>query len=177
VNKTAGSVRVGAGRRSDRALVHALVQLTLEQRFDAITVQQVLDRAAVGRTTFYARYRSKDDLLVKSFACMLALLDQHLEQQGPSCGRVAPVRELFTHVKDAQGFHRALGRSRKLDDLYQAGVEHFSGTIAARLPAGSALLARGYAGALMALLRWWIETGAPQTPHEMDELFHEMLRA
>lgn len=177
MNKTAVSVRAGApARRSDRALVHALVQLTLEKRFDAITVQQVLDRADVGRTTFYARYRGKDDLLIKSFVCMLDVLDQHLTGQGPS-GRVAPVRELFTHVREAQGFHKALGRSRKLDDLYQAGIEQLGGTIAARLPAGKELLARGYAGALMALLRWWVDTAAPQTPGEMDDLFHEMVRA
>jgi hypothetical protein len=106
---------------------------------------------------------------------MLATLDQHLTRAGDE-GRVAPVRELFVHVREARAFHQALGRSRKLDDLYQAGVEVFSGTIAARLPAATALRARGYAGALMALLRWWVETRASQTPEEMDALFHEMVR-
>jgi AcrR family transcriptional regulator len=169
----AGSVR---GGRSDEALVRALVALTLEKRFDAITVQQVLDRANVGRTTFYARFRGKDHLLVSSFARLLELLDGCLTGAGET-RRVAPVRELFHHVKDAQAFHRALGRSRKLDDLYQTGIDQLSRTIAARLPPGAALLARGYAGALMALLRWWVETGAPQTPEAMDRLFHDMVRA
>lgn len=156
--------------------MRALVTLSLEKRFDAITVQQVLDRAAVGRTTFYARYRSKDDLLVKSFERMLAAFEGHLANDNGGPRRVAPVRELFAHIKDASGFHQALGRSRKLDDLYQAGVEHFSTTIAQRLGTGSGVPARGYAGALMALLRWWIETRAPQTPAEMDDMFHDMVR-
>jgi AcrR family transcriptional regulator len=173
VNKTAGSVR-GQRPRSDYALARALVSLTLEKRFDAITVQQVLDRAAVGRTTFYSRYRGKDDLLVKSFRHMLALFDCRLDGAGD--GRVAPVREVFAHVREFRGFHTSLGRSGKLDEVYQAGVEQLTITIGARVPAEAALLARAYAGALMALLRWWLETAARQTPDEMDALFHEMVQ-
>ncbi len=174
MNKTTPFVRVR--ERSDYALVRALMSLTLERRFDAITVQQVLDRAAVGRTTFYSRYRGKDDLLVKSFTRMLAMLDGHLDATAGDC-RVAPVRELFAHVKEFQSFHKALGRSRKLDDVYQAGVEQLSRSIGARMPHQSALRALAFAGALMALLRWWIETQPRETPADMDDLFHDMVRA
>ena len=40
--------------RSRRALGDALVELLHERRFDDITVQDILDRASVGRATFYA---------------------------------------------------------------------------------------------------------------------------
>lgn len=174
MNKPPGSVRLRS-RRSDHALVQALMSLTLEKRFDAITVQQVLDRAEVGRTTFYTRYRGKDDLLVRSFCSMLGLLDQQLDVVPD--GRVAPLRELFTHVRGFQSFHRALGRARKLDDLYRAGVDQLACSIGERLGPGAELRARGLAGAAMALLRWWLETGDRHTPDEMDALFHEMARA
>jgi AcrR family transcriptional regulator len=186
VNKTARSVRAaGAARPADRALVAALVELVLEKRFDAITVQQVLDRADVGRTTFYARYRGKDDLLVKSFERMLEGLDHCLSRE-PGCRRVAPVRELFEHVRAVRGFHQALSRSRSLDDLYDAGVRQLSTTIAARLAAlppnrgqdvPVAVMARAYSGAVWALLRWWLEGGPRPTPAEMDRMFHEMVWA
>lgn len=65
MSKTPPSVR-GQRRRSDQAPARALVALTVEKRVDAITVQQVLDRRAVGRTTFYARYRGKDDRLTQT---------------------------------------------------------------------------------------------------------------
>src|SRR5437867_644732 len=57
--KGAGDRRV---RRTTRALIEALVALVLEKRYDAITIQDLLDRADVGRSTFYAHYRGKDDL-------------------------------------------------------------------------------------------------------------------
>ena len=51
-------------RRTRDALGDALVALMQEKPFDTITVQDVLDRAKVGRSTFYTHYSDKDDLLM-----------------------------------------------------------------------------------------------------------------
>lgn len=53
-------------RRTRATLHRALIELMIERGYDRVTVQDVLDRADVGRSTFYAHYRSKDDLLVVS---------------------------------------------------------------------------------------------------------------
>ena len=50
-------------RRTRDALGNALVTLILEKPFDDITIQEVLDRAGVGRSTFYSHFSDKDDLL------------------------------------------------------------------------------------------------------------------
>src|SRR5215212_11646165 len=47
-----------------RALLHdALVSLVHEKSYDDIVVKEILARADVGRSTFYAHYRDKDELL------------------------------------------------------------------------------------------------------------------
>ena len=51
-------------RRTRDALGDALVTLMQEKPFDSITVQDVLDLAGVGRSTFYTHYSDKDDLLM-----------------------------------------------------------------------------------------------------------------
>ncbi|MGW0357525.1 MULTISPECIES: TetR/AcrR family transcriptional regulator [Nocardia] len=53
-------------RRTRSTLHRALIELMIERPYDRITVQDILDRADVGRSTFYAHFRSKDDLLVVS---------------------------------------------------------------------------------------------------------------
>ena len=46
-------------RRTRQILGNALVELMLEKRYADITVQDILDRADVGRSTFYTHYTDK----------------------------------------------------------------------------------------------------------------------
>jgi AcrR family transcriptional regulator len=56
-----------------RALLRAaLIALVSEKGYDAVTIQDITDRADLGRTTFYLHYQTKDDLL----------LDHHAEFTG-----------------------------------------------------------------------------------------------
>ena len=50
-------------RRTRKALIQALIELTIEKGFAAITVQDIADRAMVNRATFYRHYLDKRDLL------------------------------------------------------------------------------------------------------------------
>jgi AcrR family transcriptional regulator len=200
VNKHIPIVRERAGaagatdrrvERTQQALTFALVELVPTKRWAKITVQDLLDRAGVGRSTFYAHYRSKDDLLLKSFVKMLDLMDAQLDRAGAGAaagaGRVAAVAELFEHVGEVTAFHRALARAHVLERLFLAGSQHMSRHIERRLATlageGSsgggapslAVAAQAHAGSLFALLRWWIDQAAPHTPEEMDRMFHALV--
>jgi len=169
--------------RTRDALGDALVDLMHERPFGAITVQQVLDRAHVARSTFYAHYRGKDDLFLSDvdefFEGMATLLARRRE----ASQRVAPVRELFAHVAEWREFHTALITSGKLHDVQQLGQGHFARAIdrrLAELPAAGGLLRRSalahaLAGALLSLLSWWIDHGATGAPAEMDDLYHQIV--
>ena len=168
-------------RKTQRALIQALVELVVAKRYDAITIQNLLDRADVGRSTFYAHYRGKDDLLLQSFLGMLEMLDRMLDDD-PKSGRVAPVSELFHHIGKFRSFQQALSRAHVLERQYKVGVTLMSRTIARRLAARTEGASRGnvphdvkaqaLAGALFALLRWWVDEDAPYTPAQMDAMFH-----
>src|SRR3569832_537938 len=64
--------KLAAGRKkTDRRILHtrdrkgnAHNKKNQEKPFDEVTVQEVLDRAGVGRSTFYLHYRDKDDLFL-----------------------------------------------------------------------------------------------------------------
>jgi AcrR family transcriptional regulator len=159
----------------------ALVALMHEKRYDAITVTDLLARAGVARSTFYARYRGKDDLLLTGFRRMLDHLDAMLERDGNPGGRIAPVRELFAHVGSVRRFERTLSRSSLADRQVQAGIEQVAGSLARRLASREPRnglpvepRAQALAGALFALLRWWLDHDTPYTPEQMDRLFHSI---
>jgi AcrR family transcriptional regulator len=61
-------------QKTHHLLRGALVSLIAEKPYDSIVVKEILDRANVGRSTFYMHFRDKDDLLVSGIHEMLGPL-------------------------------------------------------------------------------------------------------
>ena len=95
-------------RRTRDALGDALVALMQEKPFDTITVQDVLDRAKVGRSTFYTHYSDKDDLLMSDAEEFFESVAMLLSVRGDTSDRVFPVREFFGHIVETKQFVDAL---------------------------------------------------------------------
>jgi AcrR family transcriptional regulator len=172
-------------RRTKRALGAALVELMVAEEFDAITVQRVIDKARVGRTTFYAHFRSTDDLLLSDAERFFGLFVEYFERPGVAGQRVAPVAELLKHMRDLRAFQRALDRSGRREVLYDLMAGHLAKLIAARIallvPDPSALsvpipvASRMYAGALVELLRWSLDRDQTHSPSWVDARYHEVV--
>src|ERR1700685_48675 len=86
--------------RTRDALGDALIELMHERPFKSITVQDVLDHAKVGRSTFYTHYRDKDDLFLSDVEEFWEMMSSLIERSGEDSNRVAPVRELFAHIAE-----------------------------------------------------------------------------
>jgi AcrR family transcriptional regulator len=172
-------------RRTRDALGDALVALMQEKPFEAITVQDVLDRAKVGRSTFYAHYSDKDDLLMSDAEEFFESLSTVLSLSGDKSERVFPVQEFFSHIIEAKQFLDALISSGKFHDNMELARGQFARGIERRLselPRAQSIpanerpaIAFAHAGALLALLAWWIDRGMKQPPAEMDQLFHRLV--
>lgn len=170
-------------RRTRDTLGDALVSLMQEKSFNEITVQEVLDRAGVGRSTFYAHYSDKEDLFLSDVEDFLELVSTMLTRHGASLERVAPVGELFAHISDAREFYTAMVASGKAKDVHELGRGFFARSIEERLrmagvamePAELKAQAHALAGAMFSLLDWWIDHGMTELPQAMDALFHRMV--
>jgi AcrR family transcriptional regulator len=172
-------------RRTRDALGDALVALMQEKPFDTITVQDVLDRAQVGRSTFYSHYSDKDDLLMSDAEEFFESVAMLLSVRGDTSDRVFPVREFFGHIIEAKTFVDALVSAGKMNDNMELARGLFARGIERRLaevPKGQGIaenerpaIAFAHAGALLALLQWWVDRGMKQTPAEMDQLFHRLV--
>ena len=172
-------------RRTRDALGDALIALMQEKPFDTITVQNVLDRAHVSRSTFYSHYSDKDDLLMSDAEEFFEAISMALSAHGDKSDRVFPVKEFFAHLSDVQPFYKALVKSGKFQENMELARGHFARGIERRLselPRAQSIAANEHsaiafthAGALLSLLTWWLDRGMRETPAEMDELFHRMV--
>jgi len=172
--------------RTRRSLNEALIALIREKRWEAITVQHVIDRANVGRSTFYAHYRDKEDLLRSAFEEFLGAIGTNIRWENLETGRVVPVLELFTHLQEEfHQFYRALARSRKTDLFFKVGPGQMAKGIEQSLtvwlvdkPQPSVpipVLSNYLASGILSMLKWWLDQSMPYPPKRMDEIFHELV--
>src|SRR5580693_1857711 len=152
----------GRVRSTRDALGDALVALMHEKPFDEITVQHVLDRAKVGRSTFYTHFVGKEDLFLSDVADFFQMMAGYLSRKKEASTRLAPVRELFAHVAQAPEFAAALVASGRLAEIPRSRVIP---------PATRAVLGVASAGAMLSLMSWWIDRGSYACAEQMDAAF------
>ena len=171
--------------RSRRALKEALTDLILERGYEAVTVQDVIDRADVGRSTFYAHFLDKDDLLMAILADLEMPAPDHTAwtPDDPAFGWTL---ELFRHFGSGRRLFKAVAGSqsgalarrettRRLEDL--AGAE------LSRVGAGRKLdalrleiVVRFLVGTFIGFMDWWMREQNERLPAEqVDHAFRSLV--
>jgi AcrR family transcriptional regulator len=117
-------------RRMCERLGSALVALIQERPIDDVTVQDVLDRASVGRSTFYLHYSDKDDLLLSQLEKFLEMVSTALSIRKEESQRVVPVADLFSAHWEPE---EALSRAGRLNDFFDLAQGYFARGIEQRL--------------------------------------------
>jgi AcrR family transcriptional regulator len=173
-------------RRSQRTyqLVNAaMMQLLLEKGYESITVQNILDRANIGRSTFYTHYFDKADVLESIAEQMLSGFSQQVQQAEAGRG-IIPSLALFRHVQQEHRLFQVLLRGQGEEVVFKAGQAILSRTIEQTLTAlcvGKQIprmplnvVAQHLAGAFLNLLKWWLEAEMPYPPEQMDAMFQQL---
>jgi len=174
-------------QRTQRNLHEALMSLMLEKRYDDITVQNIIDRADVGRSTFYAHFQDKEDLMTSGLMRLMQTLSEMVAE--PSVRgeeRLLPTRELFEHVQESQNLFRGLVRGRGLELFFEKGqgfwIQKLTTDLRARLPEDQRpsvpipVIAQFVAGTFVTMLRWWLDNKMPYSPKEMDDMLQRLIQ-
>ncbi len=95
-------------QRTQQALTDALIALLAVKRYDEISINEIIDRANVGRSTFYAHYQAKDDLLKSGFERVLDMLIQHINFSEGDQGLQLDTTPFFRHAQGHYELYRTL---------------------------------------------------------------------
>jgi len=169
-------------QRTRQALGDALLELMMEKGYRAVSIKDIIDRANVGRSTFYAHYADKDDLFESQLNRMIEMLIQHTPQSMGETNPFFPSLGLFQHVQQQWKLYKLLS--------WEAGnslhINHLQKTITDRieqrlLEGGQTfelpipVLANFLAGSLLSLLKWWLDNKMIYSPEQMDEMFRKLV--
>ncbi len=167
-------------QRTRQALSDALVQLIQEKDYSAITVNDIIERANVGRSTFYAHYQTKDDLLLDQMDRVIEFLSQASPQ--PQDFPYFPSLGFLQHVG---GDHYELYKSLVWGPGMDLIVKHLQKSLSQRVEQGLQtsgreydvpipLLANFVTGSFLNLLKWWLENKRIYSPEQLDKIYKKM---
>lgn len=166
-------------RRTRSALLDAFIRLVRRQRYDEIQVSEIAAAADVGRSTFYAHYQDKDELLFDSMSWFFDTLADTLRGDFDVGKSVA----LAAHVWENRALGRRVmvgprapfGTPRGVRRLAEA-VERRMVEEGAALKLPARMVAIQIAEAQLGLLRSWFMGAAEATPQEIGAALRDSAR-
>ncbi|MEI7768955.1 MAG: TetR/AcrR family transcriptional regulator [Chloroflexales bacterium] len=176
-------------QRTRGALRSALIELILEQGYEAITIQDIIDRANVGRSTFYAHYMDKHQLLLANLAELRAMLTEYQRaavqtRGGLAKGGFAFSLGMFAHADSHVQLYRAMVGKQSGVILLREIQQILADLVRAELATISAPGGRGtipqevlveyVVSAFLGLLVWWLEAGKTCSAAQMDQMFQAL---
>ncbi len=177
--------RIGKTRT---AIFQAFSDLLCEKSYANITIQEIIDRANVGRTTFYQHFTDKDTLLMSCIdETIFVSLSNHLTEQTPPKheSRLIPVAEIFAHIRDNNRLINGIIMSDSgellFDKFKSYWGERIKPALMAHLQKGNKpkvpieILTNYVTTTLIELLRWWMKSGDKYTPEQMEQYFYALI--
>lgn len=177
--------------RTHMSLHKALMSLILEKKYESITVQQILDRADVGRSTFYMHFRDKDELLFNGFHYLEEFLESAQRVSTPASGKsyeriIGFSLGMFEHAQQYRRVNRALLGS-SAEPVAQRRIHSILSGIVSRelklelqsrtrsnVPVSPELLTHFLVSTFTSVLTWWLNSKNPVSPKEIDAAYRRL---
>jgi AcrR family transcriptional regulator len=175
-------------QRTRGMLFEALMDLIIEKGYDAITVQDIIDRANIGRSTFYSHFPDKEQLLLGS----INLLREFLKQQSgnrpiaemPGEYRFRFSLAMLQHAQSHKRIYKATA-GKKNGAIVLHHMQHmlteligdemallFPDSVSLPVPPDVAI--EFVVNTFLTLLTWWMDRDMPCTAVDLDRMFHKL---
>jgi len=181
--------------RTRRALQNALIQLILENGYDAVTIEEITDRADLGRTTFYLHFKDKEELLLHAVdticedfidknKALLDLVDDphdaihklrlNLDKQ--------ILYYIFAHARDNADLYKvmlrgegsAMASQRFANIIKNEAVKRLDRIKGLEIKVPIEIFAVFFAGTIMEMVTWWLEEDMPYPIEDMVAYFQQV---
>lgn len=170
-------------------LIQAALALVLEKGFEAISIQEITDRADLGRGTFYIHFKDKEDVVWMAFQDMFHQLEQQAHQE---LDRSTPQveyygllnifrhalanRDLYRVMFGGQGSARLTTRAQDfLAQTFMRDIQTAPEPPEVDFNIPNEIEAQILAGLISRLLYWWLETPNHYSAEQMAVMTYQLL--
>lgn len=165
--------------KTKKAIYQAFLQLLNDKGYESTTVQDIIDLADVGRSTFYCHYESKELLLDE----LCRYLFHHIFEREESISTEDYLAHLFLHFQKNQDHITSLLFSKNdyfLRQLHKELEHHVYSVLADKLKKAHPSLPPSYLQHLVMsnfieTLTWWLKKGQDFTDQEVVQFYLDLL--
>ncbi len=167
--------------RTRNLLAQALIALTLEKDYEAVTIRDIAARADVGYATFFRHYHDKDALLLDVLDLILdelmALIQPHVDQSDAAKEGTLIFRYVQEHASLCRVLLKSRGSVLLWERIREAGVRSALTLNRSRedslVPPEAA--AHHLVVATLGLIEWWLERDLPYPAERMGAIYQELI--
>lgn len=174
-------------QKTRAAIFSAFTELLQNKSYAKITVQDIIDTANIGRSTFYSHFETKDELL----RAMCTEIFEHVFSESLNPENThdfslshrdasATATHILYHLRDSGKRIIGILNSESSELFLKYFKEYLDKSIAAHmlceysflaLSAPSDFLINHISGSFINAVQWWIKNGMAHTPEEISEYF------
>lgn len=177
-------------QRTRKLLRESLMALILEEGYDAISIQDITDKANLGRATFYLHFKDKDELLLEVMEMFMGDFMDQVPQLSKAQWRLEDTKaiiKLFDFAAEHYDLYRILiigsGGITASRQLHNTVAENIKACIQQEIDELGAkpvippdFIANHFAGSLLATIYWWLDNDLPYSVEEMATMFQKVNR-
>lgn len=174
-------------QKTRKAIFSAFTALLNRRNYNAVTVQDIIDEANIGRSTFYAHFDTKEELLkqlcIELFDHIIGTAMDQQDTHGLYTCTNAPhsvICHILQHLQENDNNILTLlscESSPIFLNYFKSGMEDLVRTQMLKDPEHRRsdipqdFLINHIAGSFVEMVQWWLEGGCAQTPQQLDDYF------
>lgn len=176
-------------QKTKTAILTAFESLLSEKRYEQITVQDIIDTANIGRSTFYAHFETKDDLL--KYTCRELfehIFDEHPGSEdshdfsGEAGTLDAMLKHILYHLKDDHNRYMRIFSCESADLFWSYFKSQFELLVgrhkicqqAEAISVPEDYYINYYCSAYIESVKWWFRHGLKISPEELAVFFEKV---
>ncbi len=187
--KTAPSRHERRRQQTRKQLIDTTLKLVLEKGYDAITIQDITDRADLGRGTFYIHFKDKSDVVWEAIQDIMREIEQgahrEFDRRMPQVEYYA-LRNIFQHGRNNRDLYRVAFSKQgsamlawRMQDLLAKillyDIQHEPNAGKSEFGVPDEMLAQMLTGLITRVLSWWLESPKKYSVEEMAAFTYKML--
>lgn len=178
-------------KKTRKAIFDAFTKLLSKKSYSHITVQDIIDEADIGRTTFYAHFETKDHLLKalceELFGHITDNTKNAMKGNGLYSDEEAPSSatcHLLHHLKEDRNIVALLSHDsseiflryfrEKLSEFFETefSEQHIRRN---NLDIPDDFIINHISGSFVEMVLWWIQSDLKQSPEELDRYYQAVI--